>query len=81
MRVTLFLLLAACRCGPEVASTEATPVAQASEAGTLVELPEAAKPPIPDLNSLLRDQASVERNMIDLKSLGLGYLVDAGKAP
>ena len=77
MRTTLLLLLVGCRCGPDVLA----PIAQDPEAGTVVELPEMAKPPIPDLNALLRDEASVERNMIDLKSLGLGYLVDAGQAP
>ncbi len=77
--VWLLMALASCRCGEIETVVVSGP--QESEAGLVIELPEAVKPTIPSLDRLVEDEASVERNMIDLKGLGLGYLVDAGAAP
>ena len=78
--VCLLMALASCRCGEIKTVVVSGP--QESEAGLVIEeLPEAVKPTIPRLDHLVKDEASVERNMIDLKGLGLGYLVDAGTAP
>ena len=75
----LSLFLTGCRCGEIQTVVVSDP--QESEAGVVVDLPEAVKPTIPRLDRLVKDEASIERNMIQLKGLGLGYLVDAGAAP
>ena len=75
----LVLALSACRCAAP--NEQVVVVPAVAEAGVVVGLPEVVKPVIPRLDYLVRDEASVERNMIELKGLGLGYLVDAGEAP
>jgi hypothetical protein len=75
----LVLMFSACRCGAPSEQVIAVPLV--AEAGVIVRLPEVVKPIIPRLDRLVKDEASVERNMIELKGLGLGYLVDAGETP
>ena len=77
--VYCLLLLSSCRCGSVETATLAKP--SLGEAGPSVELPGSVQAPLPNLNQLIADEASVERDVLKLKSLGLGALIDAGPTP
>ena len=79
IRLLALMLLSSCRCGS--VETVVTMDPQIDEAGPTVELPAAVQAPVPKLDQLIKDQASVERNVIQLKKLGLGRLIDAGPTP
>jgi len=74
----LIIIFSACRCGDGEGVQVVGHVPELNEAGPVVELPEAVKPVIPNLGRLVKDEASVERQVIELKNLGLGHLIDAG---
>jgi len=78
-RACWLVLLCSCRCG----SIETTVLTEpgVSEAGPTVDLPGSVQAPLPKLDQLIADEASVERNVLKLKGLGLGALIDAGPTP
>ena len=78
-RLAALLLMGSCRCGS--VETVVMMDQQTEEAGPALELPAAVQAPIPKLDQLIKDEASVERNVIKLKELGLGRLIDAGPTP
>ena len=79
IRLTALLFLSSCRCGS--VETVVMMDDQTDEAGPAIELPSAVQAPIPKLDQLIKDEASVERNVIELKAIGLGRLIDAGETP
>jgi len=79
IRLSVLMLLSSCRCGSVETVVALDP--QINEAGPTVELPATVQAPLPKLDQLIIDQASVERNVIKLKELGLGRLIDAGPTP
>ena len=79
IRLSAVLLLSSCRCGS--VETVVMMDHQTDEAGPTVERPEAVQAPIPKLDQLIKDEASVERNVTELKEMGLGRLIDAGPTP
>ncbi len=78
-RFAALILLSSCRCG----SVETVVIIdqQTDEAGPALELPASVQAPLPKLDQLIKDEASVERSVIELKELGLGRLIDAGPTP
>ena len=79
IRLAALMMLSSCRCGS--VETVVMMDHQTDEAGPTVELPTAVQAPIPKLDQLITDEASVERNVIQLKEMGLGRLIDAGPIP
>lgn len=78
-RLTALLLIGSCRCGS--VETVVMMDQQTEEAGPALELPATVQAPIPKLDQLIKDEASVDRSVIKLKELGLGRLIDAGPTP
>jgi len=79
IRFAALLLVGSCRCGS--VETVVMMDKQIDEAGPTIELPASVQAPIPKLDQLIKDEASVERSVTDLKELGLGRLIDAGPTP
>ncbi len=79
IRFVVVMALSSCRCGTIETITELP--RQVDEAGPTIDLPSAVQAPIPKLDQLIKDEASVERNVLKLKEMGLGRLIDAGPTP
>ncbi|MEE2836225.1 MAG: hypothetical protein VYB65_09435 [Myxococcota bacterium] len=71
--------LVSCRCERIETISVAAPMGE--EAGPSATIPSAAQPPVPRLDRLVHDEASVERSVRALKGMGLGRLIDGGPTP